>query len=86
MVAPSSSAPGRSWPAARIIFRGDSGFCRHRMLDWCERHGMGYILGIARNARLESLVEEPLCLVELLHELTGEMQREYFRLYYSTNT
>ena len=22
----------QSWPAVRIIFRGDSGFCRHRML------------------------------------------------------
>jgi hypothetical protein len=26
------------WPKVRIIFRGDSGFCRHRLLDWCDRH------------------------------------------------
>ena len=26
-----------AWPEVRIIFRGDSGFCRHRMLTWCER-------------------------------------------------
>jgi len=21
------------WPKAKLIFRGDSGFCRHKMLD-----------------------------------------------------
>ena len=24
------------WPRVRIIFRGDSGFCRHITLNWCE--------------------------------------------------
>ncbi len=43
------------WPKVRIVFRGDSGFCRHRMLAWCERNDVGYIVGIARNARLEAL-------------------------------
>jgi hypothetical protein len=43
----------RQWPKVEIIFRGDSGFCRHRMLDWCDRHGVKYIVGIARNSRLE---------------------------------
>lgn len=43
----------QAWPGVRIIFRGDSGFCRRRMLAWCERHEVGYLVGIARNARLE---------------------------------
>ena len=43
----------KQWPEVEIIFRGDSGFCRHRMLDWCDRHGVKYIVGIARNSRLE---------------------------------
>ncbi len=42
------------WPKVRIIFRGDSGFCRWRMLSWCERHGIGYIVGIAQNKRLNA--------------------------------
>ena len=25
------------WPEVRIIFRGDSGFCRQRIINWCER-------------------------------------------------
>lgn len=36
------------WPKVKIVFRGDSGFCRWRMLSWCERHGVDYIVGIAK--------------------------------------
>ena len=43
----------QAWPGVRIVFRGDSGFCRHRMFDWCERHDVGYIVGLARNQVLE---------------------------------
>jgi hypothetical protein len=31
----------RAWPLARIIVRGDSGFCRQRLIRWCERRGVG---------------------------------------------
>jgi len=46
------------WPQAKIIFRGDSGFCRWRMLSWCERHQVGYIVGIAKNKRLNALTAQ----------------------------
>jgi hypothetical protein len=45
----------QAWPRVRIIFRGDSGFCRWRMLSWCERHEVGYIVGLAKNKRLNAL-------------------------------
>lgn len=45
------------WPDVKIIFRGDSGFCRWRMLRWCERHDVGYIVGLAKNKRLEPLAK-----------------------------
>lgn len=48
------------WPGVRIIFRGDSGFCRDAMLRWCERHEVGYIVGIAKNRRLLGLIESEL--------------------------
>ena len=41
----------------RIIFRGDSGFCRQRIINGCERSGVHYIIGLARNAKLEARVE-----------------------------
>ena len=45
----------QAWPGVRIVLRGDSGFCRHKMLSWCERQGVGYIVGLAKNARLNDL-------------------------------
>jgi hypothetical protein len=45
------------WPDTRFIVRGDSGFCRRRLLLWCERSGVNYLVGLARNARLQARVE-----------------------------
>ena len=39
------------WPKVRIVLRADSGFCRWRILSWCERHAVEYIVGIARFER-----------------------------------
>ena len=59
----------------RVVLRADSGFCRQRILNWCERSGVHYIVGLARNARLQAQV----ALAELwLHdeyERTGAKQR-----------
>ncbi len=55
------------WPDVRIIFRGDSGFCRQLLLNWCDRKGVDYIVGMARNARLEALVEPLWGFVEQRH-------------------
>ncbi len=38
----------QTWPQVKIIFRGDSGFCRWKTLSWCERNQVGYIVGIAK--------------------------------------
>jgi hypothetical protein len=40
------------WPEVRIIFRGDSGFCRWRLMRWCDKHDVGYIIGLAKNPLL----------------------------------
>jgi hypothetical protein len=40
------------WPQARIVLRGDSGFCREAMMSWCEQNGVGYVFGLAKNKRL----------------------------------
>jgi len=42
----------QSWPDVRIIYRGDSGFCRWKTLRWCERNEVKYILGLAKNKRV----------------------------------
>ena len=43
------------WPKVRIIFRGDGGFCRWKMLRWCDHHEVGYIIGLAKNKCLNRL-------------------------------
>jgi hypothetical protein len=47
----------KQWPNVRIIFRGDSGFCRWKLMRWCDKHDVGYIIGLARNAVLERLAK-----------------------------
>lgn len=48
----------RHWPETQIILRADSGFCRHRMLRWCDRHKVDYVVGLARNSRLQQQAEK----------------------------
>lgn len=40
------------WPPVKIIFRGDGGFCRRRILSWCESHDVDYVVGTAKDNRL----------------------------------
>jgi hypothetical protein len=42
----------QAWPGMKLVVRADSGFCRWRMLRWCEEHGVGYVIGLARLPRL----------------------------------
>ena len=65
------------WPRVKIVFRGDSGFCRWRMLRWCEAHGVGYIVGIARNPRLQRQAEALLECAKRDYQATGRKQRRF---------
>ena len=48
------------WPGVRIVFRAssadDSGFCRQKILNWCDRYAVQYVVGPARNSRLQAMV------------------------------
>ena len=63
------------WPTTRFIVRGDSGFCRRLLLHWCERSGVGYIIGLARNARLHALVEFAEASLADSYKASGTKQR-----------
>ncbi len=76
----------KAWPAVHIIFRGDSGFCRHRMLTWCERHGVGYVVGIAQNQRLNALTAQWQQEAESDFEQSGEKVRRFFALNYAAKS
>jgi hypothetical protein len=76
----------RAWPKVKIIFRGDSGFCRWRLMRWCERHGVDYILGLARNKRLEAMSEAFMQQAEADYQASQTKQRQFHRITYAANT
>ena len=76
----------RAWPKVKIVFRGDSGFCRWRMLRWCERQGVGYIVGIARNPRMNALSKPLRNQAQEAYEQSGDKQRLFDEFFYAAQT
>lgn len=74
------------WPQVRIIFRGDSGFCRSRTINYCERAGVNYIIGLARNARLQANTEFMELAMKDAFEQTGVKQREIGEFMYAAQS
>lgn len=72
-----------AFPQVRIVLRADSGFCRWRMLRWCEAHGVDYIVGLARNARLEAMLQADMQTAAREYEATGCKQRRFVELSYA---
>jgi len=64
-----------AWPAVKITIRGDSGFCRWRLMRWCDSHGIGYVLGLAKNKVLQREAQFWTVAAKQLFESTGEPQR-----------
>ena len=65
------------WSRAQILVRGDSGFCREELMAWCEAAGHFYVVGLARNARLEEKVADALAEATALHEKSKKAERVF---------
>ena len=76
----------QAWPDVKIVLRGDSGFCRWRLLRWCDHHGVGYIVGLARNPRLQRLAAWWLNEAERRWQRTRQPQRLFGVLSYAADT
>jgi len=74
----------RRWSEARIILRGDSGFCREPIMAWCEAHAVDYLFGLARNARLEKAIKGNLAQAQSLFEQTRQLARVFGEFSYQT--
>lgn len=72
----------QAWPEVRVILRADSGFCRWRLMNWCDRNDVGYVVGLARNTRLVALAEPEMAEAEVLFTASGEKQRRFCELRY----
>jgi len=74
------------WPDVRIVVRADSGFCRWRLLRWCDRHDVGYVIGLARNLVLQRLADPWRTQAAERFERTGEKQRLFGEVTYAAGT
>jgi len=72
------------WPSVKIMIRGDSGFCRRRLLSWCERNTVNYVIGLAKNSRLNSLAAGLHSMAQEQFKATGEKQRLFCDLQYQS--
>jgi hypothetical protein len=73
-----------AWPEVQIVLRGDSGFCRERIMSWCEANGVDYVLGIAKNGRLKESIRDELAQAQVLYETTGRAARVFKDFRYRT--
>ena len=76
----------QAWPGVRIVLRADSGFCRWRMLRWCDRHGVGYIVGLAKNSRINKQAGALIGQARTRFEATGGKQRLFGNLRYGAHS
>lgn len=76
----------KQWPDVEIIFRGDGGFCRHKMLDWCDFNDVKYIVGIAKNNVLKGMIEAEMEQMHEKYDQTNEPQRCFKSLKYGASS
>lgn len=76
----------QAWPEVKIILRADSGFCRWRLMRSCQRRGVHYVLGLAKNNALQKLSEGELLRGRLGFEETGLKQRLFSEFSYAAGT
>ncbi len=76
----------RAWPKVRIVFRGDSGFCRWKLLRWCDKHDVGYVVGITRNKVLERMAEPFMEEAQKAFNESGVKQRHFHEITYAAKT
>jgi len=74
------------WPNVKILLRGDSGFCRWRLMRWCDRNGVDYILGLPKNAVLKRLARRSMVQARWDYRRTGDKQRLFEEFEYAAKT
>jgi hypothetical protein len=73
------------WPNVRMILRGDSGFCREPIMQWCEKNHVEFILGLPKNTRLKAEIVEEMAQAKATFEQTGEAARVFKDFTYRTH-
>ncbi len=74
----------KHWPTVQIVIRADSGFCRERIMAWCEAHDVDFVLGLAKNKRLNQEIESELAQAKRQYEETQQAARVFKDFEYQT--
>src|SRR5438477_3004058 len=72
------------WPEAKLVLRGDSGFCREELMAWCEANRVDYVFGMARNPLLEKIVANALEQARQQWEQTQQPARVFLEFEHET--
>ena len=72
------------WPAVKIQLRGDGGFCREKLMAWCESQGIDFVFGLAQNPRLKKQIEAELAQAQKQYEQTQAPARVFTEFFYAT--
>jgi len=72
------------WPRVRILLRADSGFARDELMGWCERNGVDFLLGLAKNPRLTAAIAAELDDARRHSERTARPARRFKDFTWST--
>lgn len=72
------------WPEIQLVVRGDSGFCRENIMQWCESNHVDYIIGLAKNSRLKEEIKAELESAQTHYQCSGEASRFFKDFRYQT--
>lgn len=74
-----------AWPEVRVVVRGDSGFCREEIMSYCEHNEKtDYVLGLAKNERLNKEIEAEMAQAKQLQHTTQQSARVFKDFRYRT--
>jgi hypothetical protein len=74
----------RVWPSVPILIRGDSGFCRDELMNWCEQEKLDYVFGLAKNPRLTAEIAKEQATAAAEYEQTKQAARVFKDFRYRT--
>lgn len=83
-LAPVMARIRQRWPGVKILLRGDCGFCREKLMAWCESQGVDYVLGLAQNPRLKRQIAWEMEQAAQQYVQTQKPSRVFQEFFYAT--
>jgi len=71
-----------TFPKTKILFRADGGFCKPKIMRWCESNKVDYIIGFSSNKKLSRLTSDFCDDVKITYFLKEKKQKKYTELNY----